>query len=395
MNIARWFLLACALLAPLSVSAQLFVRRSDQILKIDPTTGAQTPFFNHPTDEFIGDLVPGGNDTLLAVVSRVEFPEDDPLEPFYTWRILSINATSAEATTIYEDDLLHTDVPSIALAPSGVIYAGGADTVLEIDPVTHFAQAIYQDSSMDRIWGITIEPAGTLLLAREYFVSRLDPLTAQATNVTAFDSYITWINVFASATNGSIYLAADNEQILELNPAGDVRVVTQAGYLGSADNGLYTRDSAATGMSWLNETQLIVTVNHYTSDPALGSLLAPQSRMIWVDIGTGEQHLISEGDFLARSLEPNHSIFTGLAVLGAAQPRTAAPSLFITRDGNPESPIKLEWSAPDFVLQYSSDLNDTNAWTTLPDAPIAYSAYASFSLAPTNSAQFYRLIYTR
>src|SRR6185503_12562375 len=136
MNIVRRLLVAFALLASLSVSAQLFVRRSDQILKIDPTTGVQTPFFTYPADEFIGDLVPGENDTLLAVVSRVEFPEDDPMEPFYTWRILSIDATSAQATAVYEDDLLHTDVPSIVLASNGVIYAGGADIVLQIDPAT-------------------------------------------------------------------------------------------------------------------------------------------------------------------------------------------------------------------------------------------------------------------
>jgi hypothetical protein len=150
----------------------------DQIIAIDPTTGAGSIFLNttgRPTGYFIRGMSVSPDNVLYVALSQIDTTTID--------RLASIDMTTGAYTVIGPTG--RTDIQALAFSPSGTLYAIGINnggTLLQLDPTTGAATVIGGGNYGGDDQALTFLPDGTAYACR-VGLRTVDPATGQTTLV--------------------------------------------------------------------------------------------------------------------------------------------------------------------------------------------------------------------
>lgn len=195
-----------------------------RVLKIDPTTGAQTTITEN------GEL---DNPWSLAVEASRTLVVADMASGSNAAQVLRINPADGGQTVLSSGGLI-TVPTGLCIGNAGQIYVAnnlgsGTGSVLRIDPTTGAQTTVVESGSLGGIWGLAADTAG-YLYANVYAnpsptspggmaVMRIDP-TLGGLQVVSSTSAARWYTGIAVATTGTIYSTEIyyNSGILEINP---------------------------------------------------------------------------------------------------------------------------------------------------------------------------------
>ena len=150
----------------------------DQIIAIDPATGAGSVFLNttgRPTEYFIRGMTVSASNVMYVALSQIDTTTID--------RIASIDMTTGAYTVIGPTG--RTDLQALAFDPSGVLYAIGINnggTLVQLDPATGAATVIGGGNFGGDDQALTFLPDGTGYICRVN-LQTVDPTTGQTTLV--------------------------------------------------------------------------------------------------------------------------------------------------------------------------------------------------------------------